>query len=89
MFFKRKESKQDKLEIQTHIQFYGEPPEEDMIIFAGMADENIQKEEHVWLSLQLVTALFEGKASRKEIGEQIEKQATDCVYERYRHKKEE
>lgn len=89
MLFRRKKSNQSNLEIETHIQFYGEPPEEDMIIFAGMADEKIQKEEHVWLSLQLVTALFEGKISRHEIGEQIEKQATDCVYERYGRKKKE
>ena len=75
----KKKSKQE-IKIETRIKMYGDT-DEDFILFAGMADEEIQKKERIWLSLQLATKVVDGEISKGEVACRIEEQAKVAIME--------
>lgn len=85
MFFKKKKKKSN-VGLVNRIQFYGDE-ESDFIIFTGLADEKEQKEEKVWMSLQLVAKILDKEISQEEVGAFIEedgsKQIAELLKERY------
>lgn len=75
----KKKSKQD-VKIETRVKMYGDNSE-DFILFAGMADEETQKKERIWLSLQLATKVVNGEVSKSEVARQIEEQGKVAIME--------
>ena len=71
-FLKRKTVKEATAKYIHTMREYGKGPSE-FLVFSSIDDEKIQKEEHVWVSWQVVMSLLENGTNLAEYANSLEK----------------